>query len=172
MNSFWRVSILVLCVTMLSACHEGETRADYTPELQSFDMIDSYGQDTARPPYLDLALSPSELPSGTEGVFEIFWRVNSLEDYTVSLRVNDRPSIATSLAVHSEVCGAGRWCDQSGSLICDYTDDFYLSCDNSNNPLDIASLFPDVPQRLYLFLEVCDSDSNYCEYDYYPVTFE
>lgn len=172
MNSLWRVSALVLVMFALSACHDDSSAVhpeDYTPELISFDMIDSYDQDTARPPYGDLAINPFEYA----GLFEIFWRVNSLEDYTLSLRVGNRPSITTSLVVHSEICGAGRWCDQGGNLICEYTEDFYLSCDNSNNPLDIAHLFPEVPpQQLYLFLEACDINSNYCEYDYYPVTFE
>jgi hypothetical protein len=172
MNSVWRIGTLVLLIAALSACHD-DTEAvhpeEYTPELYSFDLIDSYDQDTARPPYTDLALNPSQY----EGMFEIFWRVNSLEDYTMSLRISDRPLISTSLSVHSEICGAGRWCDQSGSLICEYTSDFYLSCDNSNNPLDIVDFFPQVPpQQLYLFLEVCDNNSSYCEYDYYPVIFE
>lgn len=173
MNGFWRICAWAFLALTLTACYDEREAVDpdeFTPELRSFDLIDSYNQDTARPPYGDLALNPD--PDHYNGMFEIFWHVNSLEDYTVTLRVSDRPSIASSLSVHSEVCGEGRWCDQGGNLLCEYTSDFYLSCDNSNNPLDIASFFPAVPQQLYLFLEVCDSNSSYCEYDYYPVIFE
>ncbi|ACE84952.1 hypothetical protein [Cellvibrio japonicus] len=166
-----RVFVLAIATILgLSACHEddGVAPEDYVPHLYRFDIIDSYDQDTARPGYGDLALNPYLY----DGLFEIFWQVNSLEDYRMTLRVNDRPSITTSLAVHSEVCGQGRWCDQGGSLICEYTSDYYLSCDNSGRLVDIVNLFSQVPDDLYLFLEVCDRDSSYCEYDYYPVRFE
>lgn len=163
---------MVLILFGVTAC--GGDRAvdhpeDYVPELRYFDIIDSYGVDTARNPRTELALSPFEYG----GLFEIFWGVNSLEDYTVSLKINDRATLLNSITVHSEVCGANKWCDQAGSLVCEYTEDFYLSCDNSGRLADIAPLFPnDPPQTLYLFLEVCDNDSFYCEYDYYPVEMQ
>lgn len=162
--------VLILWVVNLTACHEADWVAaeDVVPSLRSFDLIDSYDQDTSAPSYAPLALNPYEY----DGLFEVFWRANSLEDYTVTFWVNDRPSFRGAIPFHSEVCGAGRWCDQGGSLVCEYTSDFYLSCDNSAHEADIASLFSQVPQLLYVFAEVCDVDSDYCEYDYYPVTFE
>jgi len=148
------------------AVHDPE---HYVPELRYFDIVDSYDTDTARDPRADLALSPYRY----NGLFEIFWGVNSLEDYTVSLKINDRPSLVNSITVHSDVCGEHRWCDQAGNLVCEYTENLYMSCDNSNQLIDILPLFEqNPPQTLYLFLEVCDNDSDYCEYDYYPVLME
>jgi hypothetical protein len=152
----------------LTACG-GETRvADPRPELQAFDIIDSYDTDTAVPQHAPLVLDPYLY----DGLFEIFWRVNSAEDYRVSLLINDQPTIANSLRIHSQVCGAGLRCDQSGNWICEYTTDFYLSCDTGEREIDILPLVDKLPQRLYLFMEICDQDSGYCEFDYYPVTFQ
>lgn len=171
--------ILMLLLLGVTACGGDKVASshpeDFVPELHYFDIIDSYGVDTARTPHAELTLSPFEY----NGLFEVFWQVNSLEDYTVSLKINDRPSLLDSITIHSEVCGEGRWCDQAGSFVCEYTGTFLMSCENSKKMADIWSLFPmDIndepitPEILYLFLEICDYDSFYCEYDYYPVLME
>lgn len=157
----------------LSGCGGGSVAVDdphdnYVPELRAFDIIDSYDIDTATPNHPPLALSPYLY----DGLYEIFWDVNSLEDYTVSLRINDRAAIAGSKVIQTQVCGAGRRCDQSGNWVCEYTTDFYMSCDGSSNELDIYPLIKQMPQKVYLFIEICDSNSGYCEFDYYPVTLE
>lgn len=141
---------------------------DYVPELHAFDIIDSYDVDTATPNHPPLAFNPYLY----EGLYEIFWDVNSLEDYTVSLSINDRATLAGSLVIHSQVCGAGRRCDQSGNWVCEYTSDFYMSCDGSADEVDIYPLIGQVPQKVYMLIEICDTNSGYCEYDYYPVTLE
>lgn len=138
-----------------------------TPELVSFNMLDSYDVDTRIDNHTPLALSPYLY----NGMFDIFWRVNSLEDYIVELRINDRPGPQASFLVHSELCGAGLWCDQSGKLTCEYTNNFELAC-GAEDFLDVSELFQTVPQELYLVLQICDADSHYCEYDYYPVWME
>lgn len=159
-------SVLVACGGSGSAASDpGE---DYRPELRAFDIIDSYDTDTAIPNHPPLALSPYFY----DGLYEVFWAVDSLEDYTVSLRINDRASIAGSILINSQVCGAGRVCDQGGNWICEYTNDFFMSCDNSPREVDIYPLISQLPQRVFLLLEVCDRNSGYCEYDYYPVTLE
>ncbi len=141
---------------------------DYRPELRIFDVVDSYGEDTAKPNYRPLAINPDV----NEGVFDIFWEVNSLEDYRVSLWINDRASLTNSIRIHSEYCGEGRSCDQAGNRICQYYDNFYMSCDGGVTEAYVSPLIKGWPQKLYLLLEVCDSNSGYCEYDYYPVTLE
>ncbi len=174
MKKILSTAIIALCSLAMSGCG-GESHAvddphhdDYVPELRVFDLIDSYDTDTAKPNHPALALSPYLY----DGLFDVFWQVNSLEDYTVTLRINDRPSLTNSLKIHSQVCGAGRRCDQGGNWICEYTNDFYMSCDGSGVERDIYPLVGKVPQLVYLLLEVCDSNSGYCEYDYYPVTLE
>ena len=105
-------------------------------------------------------------------MFEIRWIASSLEDYRVRVSINDRPSLTDSVEIHNERCGAGLWCDRDGSLLCEYCVNLTLSCDRYSDPVDISYLFYTIPEDLYLFLEICDIDSPYCEYDYYPVTME
>jgi hypothetical protein len=173
MNRLLCATGLVLMLAGLSGCG-GDTVAvddpqqNYTPELRVFDIIDSYDTDTANANHLPLALTPYRY----DGLYEVFWDVNSLEDYTVSLRINNRASIGGSLVVHSQVCGAGRRCDQSGGWVCEYTNDFFMSCEGSARETDIFALINKMPQKVYMFIEICDSNSGYCEFDYYPVTLE
>lgn len=170
MNKFI-VLFVALASLMLSACggshREPAYEEDYVPELRSFDMIDSYDVDTSTS-NAPLYLSPYEY----EGLFEIFWKVNSLENYRVSLKINDRDTLTNSITIGSTVCGAGLVCDQSGSWVCEYTEDLFMNCDTSVSDVDVEPLFNVIPKNLYLLLEVCDIDSNYCEFDSYPVTME
>jgi hypothetical protein len=140
---------------------------NYTPELRSFNLFDSYDIDTRVDATTPLTLSPYLY----DGLFDVFWGVNSLEDYHVELRINDIPDPQASFLIHRELCGAGLWCDQAGNLICEYTSDLYMACEGE--PLvDISLLFPQIPEELYLILQVCDINSSYCEFDYYPVLME
>ena len=159
--------IAMFCVLLLSACGGDVETHSYNPapSLVGFDVVDSYGVDTA---YSNKQLNLD--PYINNGLFDIFWRVNSLDDYRVNVRISSAPDVNNSILIYSEVCGIGRACDQGGNSICEYTADFYLSCNNARSPTDIASLMKRVPQTLYLVLEVCDLDSPYCGYMYYPVS--
>lgn len=173
MKKIWSVTAVLFLLLNLSGCGGqavavSDPHDNYVPELRAFDIIDSYDTDTANPNHAPLALSPYLY----DGLYEIFWDVNSLEDYRVSLRINDRASINGSTLIYSQTCGAGLHCDQSGNWVCEYTNDFYMSCNNSPTEVDIYPLVRQVPQKVYLFIEVCDSNSGYCEFDYYPVTLE
>lgn len=139
---------------------------NYTPELQHFDIVDSYGIDTAKPGTTPLTIDPYY----DGGLFDVFWEVNSLEDYRMNIRINDTAGVNNSLLIYSEICGLNRACDQGGGVICEYTANYMLSCNGSNNPRYIRELFPDgAPEGLHLVLEVCDLNSSYCAYDSYPV---
>lgn len=159
-------------IALLSACGGGNDHSDrrpvnYTPSLRSFDMLDSYDVDSGFS-NLPLALNPYLY----HGLFEVYWTVRSQEDYRVSLRMNDAPTIHGSVSIHSEICGPGLWCDQAGSLVCDYGADLTMSCDTGGYRRSIDFLFQTIPDRLYAILEVCDLNSPYCEFSYYPVWME
>ena len=157
---------LLLCLVLAACGGEPETYSyNPTPNLVGFDIVDSYGVDTAQsraPLIID--------PYIYNGLFDIFWRANSLDDYRVNVRINSVADTYNSILIYSDICGAGHACDQGGSLVCEYTTDFYLSCNNARHPADIASLMKRVPQDLYLILEVCDLDSPFCSYMHYPVS--
>lgn len=166
------LGLVMLTSLMIVGCGGGSSAApdpsyNYTPALLSYDILDSYDTDTAES-NAPLALNPYSY----YGMFEIRWIASSLEDYRVRVSINDRPSLTDSVEIHNERCGAGLWCDRDGSLLCEYGVNLTLSCDRYSDPVDISYLFYDIPDDLYLFLEVCDIDSPYCEYDYYPVTME
>ena len=166
MKNIFMLVVLSLVLTSCGGGGEREPVYNPTPTLVHYDIVDSYGVDTANSsaalainPYLD------------NGMFDIFWKVNSLEDYRVHVLVNDRATPDNSFLIYSDICGAHQACDQLGSVICEYTSDFTLSCNNSN-PVDIGVLFKKVPQTVYMILEICDIDSSYCAYEYYPVSME
>lgn len=162
--------LIVLCF-LLAACGGDSGRAvearpvDPVPSLVGFDIIDSYGVDTG---VSNQALEIDPYVDG--GLFDVLWRVNSLEDYRINVRVNSIADTYNSTLIYTDVCGEGLSCDQGGNLICEYTTDYYLSCGNSQHLIDVASLIKRVPQKLFLIFEVCDLDSSYCSYQYYPVS--
>jgi hypothetical protein len=164
-----------LLALVLTACggsgggvvHVVDRPVNYTPELRSFDLLDSYDVDTRYDDHTPLALNPYAY----EGLFDIFWRANSLEDFHLQLLVNDEPYPDNALLIYSERCGAGRQCDQGGSLICEYTPHFTMGC-GLGPDVDISLLVRQVPQEVYLLLQVCDIDSTYCEFSHFPVWME
>lgn len=161
--------VVLLSCFLLSACGGEETERTFNPSpvLVAYNIVDSYGVDTQ---YSTKALAID--PFVYNGLFDVFWKVNSLDDYRVNIRVNSTADIPNSLIIYSEICGAGRACDQGGNVICEYTSDYYLSCNNARHPTDIVSLMKRVPQTLYLMLEMCELDSPYCVYRYYPVSMQ
>lgn len=171
MNKVAYAVILLLTLAITGCGGDSSAREvppyNYTPALYYYGLVDSYETDT------EFSNAPLALnPYIFYGLFEVYWDANSLEDYRVRFSVNDRPSLTDSVLIHTERCGAGLWCDQSGSLVCEYAADLTMSCDAGRGEVDISYLFNSIPDNFYLLLEICDIDSPYCEYDYYPVTME
>ncbi len=178
MKATMTIALLAAMVT-LAGCdeshvyvqHESEDHHsgdDFVPYLKAYHLIDSYGIDTAVDYETPLTLDPYY----DAGIFEIDWQVNSLEDYQVSFRMNDRPTVVDSIPVYTEICGAGLPCDQDAIRICQYYSDLTMACGLDDYVTDISPLIDEFPEKSYAVLEVCDIDSNYCEYDYYPVWLE
>ena len=165
-----KITALMAISFLLTACggDGGDSHAfNPHPTLIHFDIVDSYGVDSATSS-APLAINPYLY----NGLFDIFWDVNSIEDYRINIRINDAPGVANSFLVYSEICGAGRACDQDGNVICEYTSDLTLSCNNASNPTDISALFRAIPQDLYMVFEICDLNSPYCAYDFRRVLME
>lgn len=140
---------------------------NYTPELHSFNMVDSYGTDTTQSNDV-LVLDPYI----SFGEFEVYWSANSLEDYRVNILINDYPDLINSVLITTELCGLGLWCDQEGGFLCEYNVNSTISCDSRADPIDISFFLDEFPKTLYMFVEICDTDSDYCETDHYPVIME
>ena len=167
-------------VIVMTGCRSGShghyyndiPSTNYVPYLEEFNMVDSYGEDT----YDYLYPAPAISPYVDNGLFEVYWFVDSVEDYIVEYRINTSPSVEDSRLINSDICGAGLACDQDGLQFCQYFDDFTITCDSNDNNdfylIDISDMIFTVPQTLYLILQVCDIDSYVCEYDYLPVLME
>lgn len=174
MKSFQTV-ICSLLVLFLAACDGGD--AEYVeppvydgPALQGFHIYDSFGVDSELDHSSPLAIDPYE----NDGWFDLFWYVDSVRDYTVLIGVNDRPSMRGATIIGSDLCGPGLSCDLLGTFICTYTSDFYLGCGvvEEEAELNLASvdyLVFDLPQKVYINMEVCDVTGAGCELSSLPV---
>jgi hypothetical protein len=158
-------------VLLLAGCGGGGGEAERvynpTPIFKSFSVVDSYGVDSSlssRP----LAINPYQ----DDGLFDVFWWVTSTQDYQVNLYLNDRDALGGAIRVYSDVCGSNGRCGGDGNAICQYTSDFYMACNDDRKETDIASLFSQVPQQMFLLLEVCDIDSPFCTLRSLPVVME
>lgn len=175
-------SLYLLCIPFLaislSACgghanvHVAAppvSAAPEAPQLQAFEVIDSYG-DSSRfvTPILD--------PVVDEGLFEIYWYADSFYDYWVTVSINDQPSMAGSIILSEELCGYNHSCDYDGMQWCTYDGDFfYMGCgadlyEMDRNMTDIVDLVWDLPEDLYLNIEVCDETGLLCEVSTRKVT--
>ncbi|HEY7864405.1 MAG TPA: hypothetical protein VIC51_00215 [Psychromonas sp.] len=162
------VALLVLLVT--TGCRDRTAVSDTPPPpgqlaMYEFGVIDSFGVDSEIYPSEELILDPYI----DDGLFEVYWSATAGRYYTFYLSLGSTREIEDSIEVYSEDCGPGKFCGRDGYSICTYTSDFYLSCDGQGFE-DISELFVEVPERLYLFAEVCDTFR--CNYDYRLVTLE
>jgi hypothetical protein len=172
MNRIPQILLLTLALTLIACGGDTvyiETPApDPRPSLSAFHMVDSYDADTGLYHYPELYLNPYRY----SGLFELYWYVERRRDYYAEFYVNYRPTINGALFIDEQLCGPGLPCDTYGSQICRYTADFTLSCSPDTAPLDIGHMVYELPQKLYLILQICDTGSFYCEYEYRTVWME
>lgn len=168
-----RAFFLLVSVLALAACDGPvitDRQYDGGPYLEGFHLVDSYYVNSEVEPRRTLRLDPYL----DDGLFEIYWYVDSFHSYRVTVSLNDRPSLRGALIVGSDLCGPGRSCDYDGLLQCEYTPDFYLGCgidafDAEANLRPVEQLFSSVPEHLYMVLEVCDTAGIRCEFSTLPV---
>lgn len=171
-----RIALVVVSLMMLSACNEqsGSSHHHYPPDLEAFHVVDSYGISSEDPGYTLLTIDPYI----ADGQFELYWYTDGLHDYTVEFRINDRPVLPGSRLISSDYCGARLDCDLDGIQYCRYYTDFSMSCDPSGtaNPNKYVTYFDDmiraIPQRMYLIMDLCDTQSSHCEYQVREVLLE
>ena len=190
MNKGILIFILLLAVIFAAGCkggvhgdvyveddhhHDSGSPADTWPYLLDFHIIDSYGISTEDDYYHTPELDPYE----AEGIFDVYWDADVVNDYIVEYRINDIPAIDGSRLIDAELCGIGLPCDLQGWQICQYNADFSMSCDVSTqayedinstyDPLYFDDLVSALPETLYFVMQVCDTLSSYCEYDTKPL---
>ena len=162
--------VVILVLGVASGCRKRTEVVDNTPPpgalaLYEFGVIDSFGIDSEVSPSTPLVVDFYT----DDGLFEVYWSATAGHYYTFYLSLGTSRNIEDSVEVYSEDCGPGKGCGRDGYSICTYTSDFYLSCDGYVWE-DISALFDQVPERLYLFAEVCDTFR--CNYDHRAVIFE
>ncbi|VUD56440.1 hypothetical protein TDB9533_02095 [Thalassocella blandensis] len=171
--------VLLLSIIGLTACHEDScyddcyddsTSAPHRPQLYMANMVDTYAVNSE----FDnehLALSPYV----NFGEFEVFWDMRSEGDFFVELRVNDIDQSTGSRLITSDWCSPYSDCYHQQYQYCDYSSDFYLTCDTPSDTVQeeyIGDLVKTLPQDLYFIVQVCDTSFIYCEYQSFPVLME
>ncbi|WP_052692236.1 hypothetical protein [Teredinibacter purpureus] len=139
------------------------------PLLETFDVVDSYGNDSALMTMPFLAINPFI----DEGWFEIYWYAQAYTDYWVEFYIGESALIDDATYVGSELCGEGLACDTDGMQFCQYTSDFYVACETGESYVaDVAPLIYVIPQTLHVFVQVCSLDYTFCDGRAQLVQFE
>ena len=172
--------IIIGMLLLLAGCNSGSvavySEVEYShhdyhqPALFSFDIsdtADTYSGDYVEP-FLELD------PYDNNGEFELFWEVDSNDDYIVEYRISQSPSLTDSKLIGEDYCGRDFDCDRTGMQFCQYRPDFSVRCDSYGGSqeriIHIDELLDTVPQTLYIALAVCDvHHHNACDAQYLPV---
>ncbi|PCK03420.1 MAG: hypothetical protein COA42_21070 [Alteromonadaceae bacterium] len=144
---------------------------DASTMLYSANIFDSYGTNSE---FEDTPLALS--PFIDDGLFEVFWDIESYTDYTVDVLINDNPDdLSNAVTISSEYCGEGLACDTYQYQYCAYTADFFVSCETPSGSLQGASInefMPVFPNTVYLTVRACDANFFHCSSESLPVTME
>lgn len=167
-RTIYLISILILAAS-LNGCGSSEVHVvvpvePVEPRLEGFEVIDSYGYSSEQ----SSVYSPVLDPTIDGGLFEIYWYAQSFNDYWVTVTINDRPLMAGSIILSEELCGYNYSCDYDGMQWCAYSEDFYMGCgadlyEMERNMTDIAPLVWNLPEYLYLNIEICDESGLLCQ---------
>lgn len=171
-------SFVIAALLILGGC--GAISSSDDPELNRFDIIDTSGSDSSTDPESELSIDPDEenmLSAGNnEGEFTLYWDVNTNDNYTLSIRVNDDDRFG-GVELYSDFCDPDGDCHEEQSLNCDYTNDFEIVCedfDDNESTVNVLRIIneDDLPEDLYFILQVCDPFGFDCEDQSVRVEFQ
>ncbi|MEO0442391.1 MAG: hypothetical protein AAFZ92_01425 [Pseudomonadota bacterium] len=166
MSPFIRLLVSTLMLISVTACG-GLTSSD-DPELNSLEIIDTGGSDSAVVGESNLLIDADENTTSTDdGEFTLYWDVVSDDDYTFDLYINDDDRINDALTIYSGVCDEDDDCNEDQMLDCIFQDDLNLVCDDFNGDdvasVDLGFFTDDFPEDLVFILQVCDPFGFDCE---------
>ena len=169
MNKRFNVLFVSLFILFLYGC--GGLSSSDDPELNYFEIIDTGGSDSATDS--DIRLSASE----NDGELVLYWDINTDDDYSYDIRINNDDEILGSLSLFSDFCDPDDSCHDNQELDCDYQSDLEIVCEDSSGnetTTDISSIVDedDLPENLFFILETCDPYGFDCEDQSLEVTFE
>lgn len=172
MNTLKWSLTLIACV-ILSACDDEHSYSAYhhdEPILQEFNIVDSYGNDSADSHAQYFRINPYV----NRGNYEVYWHVDSDSPYQVEFLLGDSAYIDDATLLYSETCGdgLGYGCGDYGSQNCRFELDDSISCGDWFDTTYIGHYLYFMPQPLYLFFQICDEFGDYCEYDFVELMFE
>ncbi|BCD98717.1 hypothetical protein [Marinagarivorans cellulosilyticus] len=185
--NFKILSLIATCL-VLAACDEhSDHHSVNKPIINYWEVVDSYGNSNIDYDHHQHGSYHSQLfidDSIDDGYFELWWDVSSYDDYSVSIAINDTPSLWGSYEIERTYCGEGLDCDYEGFAYCFYdsvakhsSSSHYdsLSCSTSqyeNPSVDITDILAGHPSESFLIIEVCDSYSGHCSVRSQKVVFE
>lgn len=173
---------LLLIIFALAACDEHHHQEAFIerPSIYSWEIVDSFGHSNigyshnGHGEYHRDLLIDSTID---HGYFELWWDVDSYDDYSATIYINDYPGLIGAYQLESTYCGYGLSCDNEGFAYCEYysgsRDEISCSAKNYNQPfVDVTSIFSHHPSELYLIIEACNSHSGYCSSETQRVAFD
>lgn len=167
--------ILPVLLIALSGCesktvvHVPEPHPD-EPMLYHYFIVDSFGVSNEHDDLVELEIDPFE----DDGIFEVYWDVESYYDYRVILSVNNEDSLVGGEWLGEEVCGPNRSCDYTGMQLCQYFPDYTIGCgydlrEAERNRVSVDHLVLTEPDTLYINIDVCNLSETRCESASIPV---
>ncbi len=167
--------ILPVMLIALSGCesktvvHVPEPSSD-EPMLYHYFIVDSFGVSSEFDESVELEIDPFV----DDGIFEVYWDVESYRDYRVTLSVNNDDDLLGGAFLSTEVCGPSHSCDYTGLQMCQYFPDYTMGCgydlhEAELNRVSVDHLVITEPETLYINIDVCNLDETWCESDSIPV---
>ena len=174
MKFLQKIALTTLLVTLWGCSGGSHHHVDthYGPELYGFYIVDSFGVNSEFDHVTPLELDPEV----DGGLFDLYWDVESHDDYRLRVGVNDQPTMHGAEIVGSARCGWGLFCEEDSGFICEYTSFGEVGCgldlaEADYNLVSIDHLLVTYPEARYVKIQFCDLSGDICEVSSLPVDF-